>query len=98
MSSLLWKRDFLLWTLTGENGNQLTGLTGLTTALGERLARSHSLAAEEEQVAGSKVPLDLLQLKSGHLESLDFERLFFVTSCRRIAKLNFAIRLQLVEM
>ena len=29
-------------------------------------------------VTGSKVRLDLLQLKSGHLENLDFTRLFFV--------------------
>ena len=31
---------------------------------------------------GSKIPLDLLQLKSGHLENLDFTRLFSAVHIR----------------
>ena len=45
-----------------------------------RLGRSNSLAAGEELVTGPKVPSDLLQLKSGHSNNLDFTRLLFVTS------------------
>ena len=54
------------------------GLTGWTAALDWELARSDSLAARKELVTGFKVPSDLLQLKSGHSESLDFTHLFFV--------------------
>ena len=44
----------------------------------QELARSNSLAAEEELVTGSKIQSDLLQLKLGHLENMEFARLFFV--------------------
>ena len=42
------------------------------------LARGDSLAAGEELVTGSKVPSDLLQLKSGQSENWDFTRLFIL--------------------
>ena len=70
-------RVFPLWTLTGENERE-RGLTGWATALDWELTRSDSLAARKELVTGSKVPSDLLQLKSGHSENLDFTHLFFV--------------------
>ena len=73
----LWQPVFPLWTLTGENERE-RGLTGWTTALDWELARSDSLAAGKELVTGPKVPSDLLQLKSGHSENLDFIHLFFV--------------------
>ena len=66
-----------LLTLTRVNGRE-KGLTGWTTALYWELPRSDSLVAGKELVMGSKVPSDLLQLKSGHSENLDFTRLFFV--------------------
>ena len=44
----------------------------------QELARSNSLAAEEELVTGSKIQSDLLQLKLRHLEKMEFARLFFV--------------------
>ena len=61
---------------------RIRGLTGWTTALdlGIQLAQSDSLAAGEELATGSKVPSDLLQLKSGHAENLDFTLLFLRTS------------------
>ena len=68
---------FPLWALTWENEHE-RGLTGWTTALDWELARSDSLAAGKELVTGSKIPSDLLQLKSGHSENLDFTHLFFV--------------------
>ena len=74
---LLCQRAFPLWTLTGENERE-RGLTGWTTALDWEFARSDSFAAGKKLVTGSKVPSDLLQLKSGHSENLDFTHLFFV--------------------
>ena len=63
----------------------MRGLTGWTTALDWKLARS-SLAAGKELVMGSKIPLDLLQLKSGHLENLDYTRLFSAVHIRPSCK------------
>ena len=86
---------FLLWTLTGENGRE-RGLTGWTTALDWELARSDSLAAGKELVTGSKVPSDLLQLKSGHSENLDFTRLFFVPSCTTLDVTTYNVVMKIV--
>ena len=86
---------FLLWTLTEENGRE-RGLTGWTTALDWELARSDSLAAGKELVTGSKVPSDLLQLKSGHSENLDFTRLFFVPSCTTLDVTTYNVVMKIV--
>ena len=46
-----------------------------TCMLDWELVRSNLIAAEEELVTGSKVPSNLLQLKSEDPENLDYVRL-----------------------
>ena len=72
-----WQRVLPALNSNWENKRE-GGVTGWTTALDWELAWSDSLAAGKELVTGSKVPSDLLQLKSGHSENLDLTRLFLV--------------------
>ena len=72
------KDGLIVPLLTGENERISRGLIGWATVLDWELARSVSLAAGKELFTGSKVPSDLLHLKSGHSENLDFTRLFYV--------------------
>ena len=83
LSNITGYEKFCKVQLTASALNSKLGRTGYEgpnrlVRLTRELVRKTCLLRERNFSRGFKVPSDLLELKSGHSENLDFTRLFFV--------------------